>query len=130
MMNDNKILDENVEHCWVLIGVSHEGTWCARAEYLGKGEPASVNFDPYFAMGLEKQIIGFLHTHPSFPAIPSNVDDGTMTAWTISFGRPLLCAIKGIDGLRAYWYNDEDLPEECSIKEFEGMYFGKFLQPK
>ena len=125
-MSEEKVLDEKIEHCWLLLGVIDSGVWCAKAEYMGSGEAASVAFDAYFALGLQNQIIGFLHTHPSFPAIPSFVDDGTMKAWSICLGRPLLCAIRGTDGLRGYWYDDEEMPIESSIAEFEEKYFGYF----
>ena len=44
-------------------------------------------------------------------------------------GRPLVCAIEGTDGLRAWWYaNDEDEPEEVDCEEIGGVVVGAIGQ--
>ena len=44
-------------------------------------------------------VVGFYHTHPSMPPVPSARDAATMPAWVSCFGKPLLCVIDGGGGL-------------------------------
>lgn len=99
------------EECWVLLGkVRPNGKWRAWHTRYSVGAPASVNFNWEWVMKREEikgDVLGFIHTHPSFTADPSGTDYQTMEAWVTCFGKPLLCAIKGIDGLRAHWFFDD-----------------------
>jgi proteasome lid subunit RPN8/RPN11 len=71
------------------------------------------------------RLIGWIHTHPSFTADPSNTDDATMRAQVCSLGRPLLCCIEGTDGLRAHWYvDDESNPIEYKVARVRRKLFG------
>jgi hypothetical protein len=55
----------------------------------------------------------------------SSRDDRTMKAWVLALGKPLVCCISGTDGLRAWWYlNDEDPPVEYQVKSLRGLVFG------
>ena len=86
--------------------------WWARS--LGdnsEGSPGQVAFnyqrlyDREIAHG---DVVGFYHTHPNTIASPSVTDYATMGAWTVCFGRPLVCLIEGVDGLKAHWFIDDE----------------------
>ncbi len=48
-----------------------------------------------------------------------------MSAWVCSLGKPLVCCILGTDGLRAWWFlNDEDPPVEYQARKLQGIVFG------
>ena len=48
-----------------------------------------------------------------------------MRAWVTCLGRPLVCCINGTDGLRAWWYlNDEDPPVEYQAHKVRDRVFG------
>lgn len=114
---------EDIEHCWVLIGGRSGPLWHGRLKKLSSGTPTRVAFDFRSIQDREEKhgdIIGFYHTHPTFSAIPSGIDHNTMKAWVCSFGKPLICAIRGTDGLRIYEYiDDESAPLE--LLYFKGM---------
>lgn len=116
------------EQCWVLVGGIDGDLWWGEKAQLHEGSPASVAFDPNYAMKRDEQhgdVVGFIHTHPSFTAHYSMRDDRTMKAWVLSLGKPLVCCILGTDGLRAWWYlNDEDPPVEYQAKSLRGIVFG------
>jgi len=105
------------EECWILIGKVGEFFWYGRRCFMTTGEPATVEFDFDYVLEREEKkgdVIGFLHTHPNMPASPSKTDDDTMRAWVNCFGKPLVCGIYGIDGLRGHFYiDDESDPIEC-----------------
>lgn len=98
------------EECWILTG--HRGRWAWRASYdrYTVGQPASVAFDPEYAWEHRDRIIGWAHTHPHWPAIPSSTDTETMGAMCNCLGRPLLCCIDGTDGFGAWWYLSDEVP--------------------
>jgi hypothetical protein len=84
--------------------------WYARRLRRTVGGPARVQFDGLAVLAREEKrrdIIGFLHTHPEFPAEPSQRDIATMQAWVSSFGKPLLCLIRGTDGLAGYLFDSD-----------------------
>jgi proteasome lid subunit RPN8/RPN11 len=116
------------ENCWVLVGGWHEDLWWGKRVKPTEGTPVSVNFSADYVVQRDTKhhdIIGFIHTHPSFPAHYSSRDDRTMKAWCLSLGKPLVCCIQGTDGLRAWWYlNDEDPPVEYQAKSLRGLLFG------
>ena len=104
------------EECWVLKGKKNKWFWRAKYDRYTTGQPASVTFDYNYVYANEKNIIGWIHTHPHWCAIPSSTDLSTMRAWTCSLGRPLLCCINGTDGLRAWWFlDDESDPVEVNV---------------
>lgn len=103
-----------VEKCWVLLGGIQDGLWWGKMSHETSGMPCSVDFNYDWTLHREEtkqDIRGWAHTHPNMIASPSCRDDRTMKAWVCSFGKPLVCCIAGIDGLKAWWYlNDEDPP--------------------
>ena len=109
------------EQCWVLFGRRGNWAWNAKYDRYTEGMPASVAFDYNYVYEREKDIIGWIHTHPHWSAFPSGTDDITMKAWVCSLGRPLLCCIIGLDGLRAHWYMDDESPS----KEVQVLRIGK-----
>lgn len=99
------------EKCWILLGGVQESLWWGRMVKQTEGQPCSVDFNYNWVLNREEfygDIVGFCHTHPSFLAHPSSRDDRTMKAWVTSFGRPLVCCIHGVDGLKAWWYMDDE----------------------
>lgn len=75
------------------------------------GGRAWVEVDWAWALQREEccgDVAGFYHTHPGMAAVPSARDLRTMRAWVACFGRPLLCAIEGEEGLRAYLFESDD----------------------
>jgi proteasome lid subunit RPN8/RPN11 len=116
------------EQCWVLVGGMRDDLWWGKRVKPTEGAPASVAFNPDYVTQRDDKyhdVVGFIHTHPSFTANYSSRDDRTMKAWVLSLGKPLVCCIIGIDGLRAWWYlNDEDPPVEYQAKSLRGLVFG------
>jgi proteasome lid subunit RPN8/RPN11 len=119
-------IDEEVnEQCWVLLGHYGRWAWSAKYDRYTVGQPARVAFDPDYVWANRHRLIGWIHTHPSFTADPSNTDDATMRAQVCSLGRPLLCCIEGTDGLRAHWYvDDESNPIEYKVARVRRKLFG------
>ena len=71
---------------------------------------AQVEFDGPATLAREERrhdVVGFLHTHPQFAASPSRRDVATMRAWVMAFGKPLLCLIRGSDGLVGWRFDDD-----------------------
>ena len=118
------------EESWVILGNWEDQLWWGRMRKMTNGEPCLVDFQSKVERLLKREevkgdIIGFYHTHPGFSATPSSRDDRTMGAWVNCFGKSLLCVIKGVDGVRGYWYdNDEDPPVECQVKRFGSLLVG------
>jgi proteasome lid subunit RPN8/RPN11 len=70
-----------------------------------------VHFDGTWVLGREEthgDVVGFLHTHPDGPPMPSSRDVRTMRAWCLAFGKPLVCLIDGPGGLRGYRFDDDE----------------------
>ena len=114
------------EHCWVLLGKADGDLWHGNMHQMTVGAPCSVAFDPNWVLEREEKkndVVGFLHTHPTFIAHPSSRDDATMWGMVCSFGKPMVCGIRGTDGLRAWWYKDDESPAE----EFQVRQLGTFL---
>ncbi len=108
---------ESIEHCWVLLGKQVGPLWYGKLRKLSEGTPTRVAFDFRAIQDREERrhdVLGFFHTHPTFAATPSSIDDHTMKCWVASFGKPLICAIRGTDGLKVYQYiDDESSPLLC-----------------
>jgi hypothetical protein len=104
------IRNPQCEECWLLVGRRKGRIWQMRIISRSVGLPASVEFDGSAALDREEKkgdVVGFLHTHPASDAVPSRRDLATMRAWVSAFGKPLLCLIKGIDGLAGYRFDDD-----------------------
>lgn len=99
------------EQCWVLKGKRRGNRfWNGKYDRYTEGQPATVAFDPDYVWENRDRIVGWIHTHPCWTATPSSLDHATMTAQVASLGRPMLCCILGTDGLRAWWYFDDESP--------------------
>lgn len=117
----------NIEECFVLMAKFRAGRfWVARPDKYTTGEPASVRFDPDYIWENRKRLLGWWHTHPHWTAYPSSTDYQTMHAQVCSIGKPLLCVIEGTDGLRAWWFfDDESFAVEGSIWRRGNTYVGR-----
>ena len=107
--------------CWTLLGRSRGRVWYGRRVRQSEGQRTSVRFDGLWALRREEKrhdVLGFLHTHPDGPPLPSMRDVRTMHAWCSSFGKPLLCLILSPQGLRGYRFeNDEADGVELELVE-------------
>ena len=116
------------ENMWVLFGEKDGDLWHGRMVHMAAGSPAAVAFNAAEVIKREEMhgdVVGFLHTHPSFTSHYSSRDDRTMKAWCLCFGKPLVCCIKGVDGLRAWWYlDDEQPPEDFQVRRVKKLVFG------
>lgn len=116
------------EHCWILVGGWREDLWWGKRVKPSEGAPCSVAFSSDYVLQRDEKyhdVVGFIHTHPGMTAHYSSRDDRTMKAWVCALGKPLVCCIIGTDGLRAWWYlNDEDPPVEYQAKSLRGIVFG------
>jgi proteasome lid subunit RPN8/RPN11 len=100
-----------VEQCWILLGARRGRIWLCRRARRSSGERCSVPFDGAWVLEREEtrgDVVGFLHTHPDGPALPSERDVRTMRAWRRAFGKPLLCVIAAPDGLRAFRFDNDE----------------------
>jgi proteasome lid subunit RPN8/RPN11 len=69
------------------------------------GGAAHVDFDWAWVLRREEargDVAGFFHTHPAGLSSMSERDRQTMGAWALSFGKPLLCAIRCGRRVRAW----------------------------
>lgn len=116
------------EKSWVLLGGVNENLWWGRMTKQTQGLPCSVEFNYDWTLYREEtkgDVVGWLHTHPGMLAYPSSRDHRTMKAWVTCFGKPLVACIHGVDGLRAWWYmDDESDPIEQQVKKLSHFIFG------
>lgn len=128
MTTREEALEHDNEHMWVLFGRWDDDLWYAVMHPMSFGTPTNVSFNAQEVIDRDEKLgdcVGFLHTHPNMPAYYSGTDDATMKGWVTCLGKPLVCCIKGSDGLRAWWYlNDEDPPEEWQVKRIKNLVFG------
>ena len=110
-----------VEQCWVLLGERRGRVWYCHSHNEISGERTFVQFDGPWVLEREEShgdVVGFLHTHPDGPAMPSQRDVRTMRAWCLSFGKPLVCLIDCPTGLLDFRFeNDESIGEPLEIVE-------------
>lgn len=95
----------------VLLGRRAGRLWLCRACWEWTGTPVSVEFAAQRVLeeeGYFGDVMGFYHTHPNMPARPSERDIRTMQAWVGCLGKPLLCLIRGRDGLRGWVFRDDE----------------------
>lgn len=101
--------------------------WWGVGHWDSEGSVSRVAFDHKKVMEREEQhgdVVGFYHTHPCTPSSPSQTDYMTMGGWTVCFGRPLVCLIRGTNGLKAHWFIDDEKPHVTSwVKCFGGRIF-------
>ena len=122
------------EQSWICTGGITGRLWYGYLSHQSEGTPGSVNFPYKWVIEREEtkhDVNGFKHTHPGFSAVPSLRDMATFHQWVMSFGKPLMCLIEGIDGLKAYlFYDDESNCIRCkTVKQF-GQLIVVLLPPK
>jgi proteasome lid subunit RPN8/RPN11 len=109
-----------VERCWTLLGQRRGRIWYARRASPHSGERLEVRFDGAWVLRREERsqdVVGFYHTHPDGPAVPSRRDVRTMRAWCSSFGKPLLCLIASPAGVRGYCFAADGSYRELAAVE-------------
>jgi proteasome lid subunit RPN8/RPN11 len=109
-----------VERCWVLLGQRRGRVWYARRTSRQQGERFEVRFNGQEILGREEargDVVGFYHTHPAGPAVPSRRDVRTMRAWCSSFGKSLLCVIDSPTELRGYRFDEDGSYHELALVE-------------
>jgi proteasome lid subunit RPN8/RPN11 len=120
------------EEYWLLTGHVDRDLWWGKRSQKTEGRPVTVAFDPHYVIKREEDVgdvVGFLHTHPNMTASPSFRDDRTMWSWVCALGKPLVCCILGADGLRAWWYDDDESPPyEACVKKIKNLVFGCTIQ--
>lgn len=103
--------------------------WWGVGNWDQEGHPSSVGFDHQKVIDQEMKehnVVGFYHTHPNFTARPSHIDYDTMGAWTVCFGKPMVCLIKGSDGLKAHWFVDDETYHITGwAKRFGRIFIGR-----
>lgn len=103
--------ERGIEHGWIMVGKRKGRYWRGRYMRHSSGGAAHVQVHGSWTMRREEEkgdVIGFYHTHPTFPADPSDRDIRTMQAFVSCFGKPLLCVIKGTDGVRAFIFDSDE----------------------
>jgi hypothetical protein len=112
-----------------LLGMRVGRYWYGVGHWDAEGSPGGVAFDPDLVLDRDEEkgdVIGFYHTHPGMPADPSSIDYKTMSGWTVCLGKPLVCCIKGVSGLRAHWFIDDETPHITGwIRRFGNLYVGR-----
>lgn len=113
------------EEAWMLVGYRIGPIiigWKEEAILHGQS-PSHVTFNVDESQH-QRGLLGWIHTHPTFPAIMSGTDHETLRAWCFSTGKPLICAIKGTDGFRAFVLDDEDSDvRQIRCWMFDGGHF-------
>lgn len=113
-----------------LIGKIVGKFWYGVGHWDSEGTPGQVAFDYNLVMEREEKsqdVVGFFHTHPMSFSIPSPTDYATMGAWTVAFGKPLVCCIKGTNGLSAHWFLDDESKHITAswMRKFGDLYIGR-----
>ncbi len=98
------------EESYILVGDLYGPAWVTSAISYELGIPARVGFNHELVRRDPDRVIGWIHTHPSMIASPSATDISTMNAWVVAEGRPFVCCIQGADGLRCFWFFDDEQP--------------------
>ena len=121
-----------IERSRVLTGRWQDGAFRLRLRRPTSGGRAWVEVDWAWALEREEargDVVGFYHTHPGMAAVPSARDVATMWAWVSCFGKPLLCAIEGEEGLAAYLLeSDEDEGRPLPRAERRGGWLAVWLE--
>lgn len=126
------MMNPDNEQYQCLIGGIAGRYWWGVAHWDTEGRPSGVDFDPNIVLQRENEygdVVGFYHTHPHMSSSPSSIDYRAMGGWTVCFGRPLACLIKGVDGLKAHWFIDDETRHVTGwVKRFGRLYVGRIPQ--
>lgn len=108
---------KNVEECMVLVErYRSKKWWLAKGIMYTLGEFSSVEFDYHKLKSITDtvdkdgkvkhfdKLLGFWHTHPHWPSVPSFTDFETMNGWCATSGKNLQCLIEGTDGCYNHQY--------------------------
>lgn len=125
------IYENKNEICLTLTGQwITDRLWLAGGRWQVEGKPIEVSFADLYNKIISREskyrdVVGFYHTHPNMPAIPSSTDHETMNQWVDVLGKDLLCLIHGADGLKTYlWYGDSTYNVGQTIK-LKNIFMGK-----
>jgi len=103
--------------------------WYGVGQWPNEGSPGEVEFDHNAVMKRDEEhgdVVGFFHTHPMSLASPSMTDYATMGAWTVCFGKPLVCCIKGVNGHKAHWFIDDETKHVTGwVRRFGDIWIGR-----
>lgn len=123
------------EKCLVITGTWHtDFLWSGRGRWQQHGHPTSVSFANIYDRVISREstygdVIGFYHTHPQMPGIPSSTDIQTMNQWVDVMGKDLLCLIHGQEGIQTYlWVGENDFLRGKTLKikdRFMGGIYGE-----
>ena len=91
-----------------------------RAVDRREGSPTNVAYDLEFAIG-QKDLAGWMHTHPNMPAYLSGQDIRAMHSSVNCFNVPLLQVVIGDDRVRAWRF-------EPDTDDYEEIQFGSYFR--
>lgn len=101
-----------VEHSWIITGSHLSRLWCGVRQRRQTGTTSQVHFDADWVQRrhLERgDVLGWYHTHPAgCEAYVSDRDLATMRAWVGCLGKPLICLIKGSQGIRGWVFENDE----------------------
>jgi hypothetical protein len=101
------------ESCWALVGSEDEpGTWKLKRRKKTTGCAANVETQWAWALAREEQsgdVYGFFHTHPAKARVElSETDRHTMQAWSLAFGKAMVCVIQTSNQISATLFEDSE----------------------
>ena len=111
---DGEVVDmeEQSERSWIITGFKIGKYWFGKRRMCRVGSHGEVTFDHDWVLKRDEakfDVLGWHHTHPSnCDAYVSPKDLGTMQAWSLCLGKPLLCLITGDNGLLGWVFEDSD----------------------
>ena len=120
-------IDSGNEICYVVCGRwLSDDLWIGKGLWKQEGHPAHVGFGDLYNKIISRKdhVIGFYHTHPNMPAFTSRTDINTMDQWVDVLGKPLLCLIEGVDGLKTYYWLGEGAYQIGNSYRYENVFAG------
>lgn len=121
----SELFNSDNEQAYVILGKRLKPFWIGKLVNPTEGIPTFVNINWEYVLEQEEKygsVIGFIHSHPNMSNRPSLQDIGTMDAWASCFGKPLLCAIMGKNGLGCHAFR----PNRKAVRVY-GKLFGNYF---